>query len=571
MMGKVAVAGVSLILVVGVIIGVVATVSRSNGDNSSGHATAGLSTGMKAVETLCAPTDFKDSCINTLAPIANKNGKATPKELVEATFVAAQEEVKKAWNTAGELAKNATGSYNKASMEGCNELLEYAFNRLQGAISSVGKAEFTKMTEHKADIKNYLSAVLAYKSTCFDDIEDPELKKTMEKGITYISEITTNGLAIVDEVSKFLNKINDFQFFGNNNNTSRRLLDTEVDKDGFPTWFSAADRRLLAARPNQIRPNAVVAKDGSGQFKTISQAIAAYPKGFRGRYIIYVKAGIYNEKVTVPEKTINVYMYGDGPRRTIVTGSDNFGRNKTPTWKTATFSAIGDGFIVRSMGFQNTAGPDGHQAVAFRSQSDMSAVYNCRIDGHQDTLYYHAQRQFYRNCVISGTIDFIFGSGTALIQNSKIILRQPNPNQRNTVTADGRQTARCDSGLVIQTSKIVPEMKYFPNRFKIPSYLGRPWKVASRTIVMESVLADVINPDGWYPWNPNSNENLDTCEYREYRNSGPGANTNRRIKWRGFAVITDRRVAERFTAGPFLRGDLWLRNTGAQFSLGLHL
>ncbi|URE22897.1 pectinesterase [Musa troglodytarum] len=170
---------------------------------------------------------------------------------------------------------------------------------------------------------------------------------------------------------------------------SRRLLD---DEQGFPSWFSSHDRKLLAAQSRgQLTPNVVVAKDGSGKFTTINDAINSMPKDYSGRYVIYVKAGVYKENVIVGKDKVNVLMYGDGSRKTIVTGSKNY-VDGVQTVDTATFAALGQGFIAKSMGFSNTAGPEKHQAVALRVQSDMAAFFNCRMDAYQDTLYlYYAE------------------------------------------------------------------------------------------------------------------------------------------------------------------------------------
>ncbi|PNX58094.1 pectinesterase, partial [Trifolium pratense] len=142
------------------------------------------------------------------------------------------------------------------------------------------------------------------------------------------------------------------------------------------------------------------------------------------------------------------------------------------------------GFIAKAMTFENTAGPDGHQAVALRNQGDMAAFVGCHILGYQDTLYTQTNRQFYRNCVISGTVDFIFGTSPTLIQHSVIIVRKPNNNQFNTITADGSADSKSiNTGIVIQDCQIVPEAALFPVRFQIKSYLGRPWKAYARTVV----------------------------------------------------------------------------------------
>lgn len=228
--------------------------------------------------------------------------------------------------------------------------------------------------------------------------------------------------------------------------------------------------------------------------------------------------------------------------------------------------AEADGFIAKSIGFANTAGPRGRHAAALRVDSDMSVFFNCRMDGYQNTLFYQAKRQFYRNCVISGTVDFIFGYGAAVIQNSLIIVRKPRVNQKNTVIADGRTEQHATTGLIIHNSRIVPEKKLFPHRFKIPTYLGRPWKPFSRTIVMESQLADFIQPEGWMAWA--GCLHLDTLYYAEYANTGPGANTNGRVKWDNFRVI-DRTEAVQFTAGQFLHGAEWIKEAGVPVLLGL--
>ncbi|XVF72827.1 hypothetical protein PTKIN_Ptkin12aG0151900 [Pterospermum kingtungense] len=377
-------------------------------------------------------------------------------------------------------------------------------------------------------------------------------------------ELTANALSIVTKLTDILSKF-DLQL-NIPTSTSRRLL--SVDKDDYPSWFSVADRKLLAKIDNSnLKPNAVVAKDGSGQFKTIAAALVAASKNSQARHVIYVKAGVYQEFITVDTNTINILMYGDGPRKTIVTGNKSHRGSGVSTKDIATFIAIGNGFIARSMGFQNTAGPEGHQAVALRVQSDKSAFFNCRMDGFQDTLYNHANCQFYRNCVISGTIDFIFGDAPTFVQNSLIIVRRPMDNQFNAVTAQGKAEPDENSITVIQNCKIVPDQKLFANRFRIKTYLGRPWKQFAIAIIMESILGDLIQPEGWSPLDGKFFE--DTGYYTEYNNRGPGANLARRVNWKGYHKI-DRKTAMGFTVQSvlFLGGDNWLAPTGIPFIPG---
>ncbi|OVA16652.1 Pectinesterase [Macleaya cordata] len=576
MIGKVAAAGVSLILVVGVVIGVIVGVGHfSHKDGNAANEASHMSTGMKAVTTICAPTDFKDACIRSLTPLAN-NGTTEPKALVKGAIQVVAEEVQKAVAQAVALANDDKIINNNATLKGalenCKWYLQYAIKDLEDSVSMLAENEIHTINDLSPELKNWLSAVISLKESCLDNLDHPELKNTMMNGLINTTQLTVNALAIVDEIAEILKTFNiplNFTVASN----SRKLLgaaETTTDDEGYPTWFSAADRKLLAVHSNGgVKPNVVVAKDGSGQFKTIGAALAAYPKNNpkKTRYVIYVKAGIYNEWVTVTENMHNVFMYGDGPTKTIVTGRRNNALDGIGTDMTATFSANGPDFVCKSMGFQNTAGPEGHQAVALRVNSDRSAFFNCRIDAYQDTLYAQTHRQFYRNCIISGTIDFIFGDSTTLIQNSRIIVRKPMDNQINAVTAHGRSQARSSTGLVIQNCEIVPERQLFPVRFKIPSYLGRPWKEYSRTIFMENGIGDLIHPDGWYPWK--GDFALNTLYYAEYANRGPGANTRRRVKWKGYHVITNRNEALKFTLAAFVRAPRWLKYTGVPFLPGL--
>ncbi|VFQ65059.1 unnamed protein product [Cuscuta campestris] len=350
----------------------------------------------------------------------------------------------------------------------------------------------------------------------------------------------------------------------------------------FPAWMKKSDRKLLVSRQRgggerarvgsaNVQPNAVVAQDGSGQYKTITEAINAYnpPANAAGngtRHVIYVKAGVYDEYVLITRKQTNIFMYGDGPTKTIVTGK-KCNRDGVSTFRTAPFAVVGNGFICKSMGFRNTAGPEGHQAVALRVQSDMSAFYNCRMDGYQDTLYTQTHRQFYSNCVITGTVDFIFGDAAAVIQNSVIVVRRPMDNQQNSVTAHGRTHNAEPTGLVIQNCQIIAEDALEANKTEIPSYLGRPWKPYSRTVILHSTMGDFIRPEGWMPWA--GDFGLDTCDYREFGNRGPGADTTRRVTWKGYHALTNANDAMRFTVERFIQGNHWLPATGAPYFLGL--
>ncbi|KAJ7953310.1 Pectinesterase [Quillaja saponaria] len=307
----------------------------------------------------------------------------------------------------------------------------------------------------------------------------------------------------------------------------------------------------------------VVAQDGSGDFKKIQQAVdVASNRNGTQRFVIYVKTGIYNENVQIGRNGVSITMIGDGIGKTIVTGTKSFKGGST-TLSSATFGVTGDGFIARGMTFRNTAGPTSGQAVALVSQSDLSAYYQCSFEGNQDTLFILANRQFYRECDIYGTVDFIFGNAAVIFQNCNIYVRTTNSNT-NAITAQGRESPNQNSGIVIQNCKVLSATSE-PNSAAI-TYLGRPWKDYSRTIFRETFLDGLIDPAGWLDWNGKTS-NLKTLYYGEYKNTGPGSPTKDRVKWGGYHVIKDSSEASKFTVGRFLSGDSWLPSLGIPFTI----
>ncbi|TKY72935.1 Pectinesterase/pectinesterase inhibitor PPE8B [Spatholobus suberectus] len=189
------------------------------------------------------------------------------------------------------------------------------------------------------------------------------------------------------------------------------LDDFTRSRGKFPSWVEAGDKMLLQG--NGVHADAVVAADGTANFTKVRDAVQAAPEYTMKRYVIYIKKGVYNENVEINKKKWNLVMIGDGIDATVISGNLSYSKNLT-TFKTATFAVNGRGFIARDISFINTAGPERNQAVALRSDSDLSVFYRCGIFGYQDSLYAHSLRQFYRECRISGTVDFIFGHACAV-------------------------------------------------------------------------------------------------------------------------------------------------------------
>lgn len=228
---------------------------------------------------------------------------------------------------------------------------------------------------------------------------------------------------------------------------------------------------------------------------------------------------------------------------------------------------VGNGFIAKGITFENYAGPSKHQAVALRSGSDLSAFYQCSFVGYQDTLYVHSLRQFYRECDIYGTVDFIFGNAAVVFQNCNLYARKPNENQKNIFTAQGREDPNQNTGISIINSKIAAAADLIPVQPSFKSYLGRPWKLYSRTVILRSYIGDLIEPVGWLEWD--GDFALTSLYYGEYLNRGPGSNTSARVKWAGYRVIQNVTEASQFTVGNFIQGGDWLNATSVPYFLGL--
>nr|GMD40228.1 probable pectinesterase/pectinesterase inhibitor 25 [Ipomoea batatas] len=281
----------------------------------------------------------------------------------------------------------------------------------------------------------------------------------------------------------------------------------------------------------------------------------------RSPSFVATKEGYYEENVVVGKHKKNIMLVGDGINRTVIVGNRSVADGWT-TYKSATFAVYGERFLAIDVTFRNTAGPAKHQAVALRNNADLSAFYRCSFEGYQDTLYTHSLRQFYRDCDIYGTIDFVFGNAAAILQNCNLYARRPLPNQKNIFTAQGRTDPNQSTGISIHNCTI----QAAEGLNSTLSFLGRPWKVYSRTVFMQSYIGDLIDPAGWLAWD--GTEGLDTVYYGEFENYGGGANTSMRVQWPGYSVMNASQAVN-FTVYNFTMGDTWLNYTNIPFSQGL--
>ncbi|XP_074328143.1 pectinesterase-like [Apium graveolens] len=314
------------------------------------------------------------------------------------------------------------------------------------------------------------------------------------------------------------------------------------------------------------KADCVVAQDGSGQYKTITEALEASKnrKDVSQRYVIQVKQGTYAEYPVVTADMKNIVLVGDDIDNTILTGNQRIGDKRTLK-DTATFQVYGDGFIAKDITFENTAGVNAGQAVALYSQADRSAFYLCGFRGFQDTLLAAMNRQFYRECKIYGTVDYIFGNAAAVFQKSTIFASKPHGGL--VVTAQARTDPEHASGTVIQNCSIVagPDLSSGAG----VAYLGRPWRDYSTVIVMQSFLDSIVHPEGWLEWPGASSSRDSTVFYAEFDNNGPGSATDGRVEWPGYHIITDSSDVEQYSVANFIDGESWLPDTGVPFDSGI--
>ncbi|XP_051114488.1 pectinesterase 1-like [Andrographis paniculata] len=520
---------ISLVVLIVLIIGVVAgTLARRN---RSGEVPASPTSSSAAIKSLCSVTEYPESCFASLKASNSTN----PDEIFRLSLTVVMDSLEKLSSFPDELAKRTEEPRVKAALKVCGTVLNDAVSVLNDSISSVSEDGGKVAVD---DLKTWLSAVVTDQETCIDALE--EVNSTFTGEVKHLmknsTEFASNSLAIV---SKVLGILGGFKV-----PIHRRLLGAP-----FPEWTAAGDRRLLQefAPP----PNVTVAADGSGDVRTIKEAVDLIPKKSESRFVIHVKAGTYVENVVLDKSRWNVMIYGDGQDTTIISGSKNF-VDGTPTFETATFAVAGKGFMARDITFKNTAGAAKHQAVAFRSGSDQSILYRCTFDAFQDTLYAHSNRQFYRECNITGTIDFIFGNSAVVFQKCAILPRQPLPNQFVTITAQGKKDPNQNSGIAIQRCTMAPL-----DALTAPTYLGRPWKDFSTTVVMETEIGGFLHPKGWISWVANVDP-PESISYGEFRNAGPGSNTTGRVSWVGYRPRMSDAEAGKYSVQRFIEGASWL-------------
>ena len=298
---------------------------------------------------------------------------------------------------------------------------------------------------------------------------------------------------------------------------------------------------IYAASPYDNPDTIVVARDGTGQFRTVTDAIEVCRAFMDYHKVIYIKKGTYKEKLIIPQWVQNIELCGESRDETIITYDDHANINKMGTFRTYTLRVDANNITFKNLTIENNAARLG-QAVALHTQGDRLVFQNCRFLGNQDTIYTGTEgtRLFFDHCYIEGTTDFIFGPSTAWFEQCTIHCK-----------ANSYITAA-------STPQYIP-YGYIFNQCHITvgdnvskAYLGRPWRDYGYTLFMHCKLPKQIRPEGWHHW---QKEREQTARYLEYENTGEGADISKRVIWS--RQLTKKEAKDITLEKVFSREDKW--------------
>lgn len=305
------------------------------------------------------------------------------------------------------------------------------------------------------------------------------------------------------------------------------------------------------AQMQAIEQQFTVAQDGSGDFRTIQDAVNAVRDHSQIRATIRVKNGTYREKLVIPAWKKNITLIGESLEHTIITNNDFSGKDfpnrdftgnaKFSTYTSYTVLVQANDCTLQNLTIENTAGRVG-QAVALATEGDRIEVYNCRILGNQDTLYTSKDgRNYYKDCLITGTTDFIFGEATAVFEHCTI------RSLINSYITAASTTREQTFGYVFFNCKLTA------NEEATKVYLGRPWRPFAKTVFIDTEMGGHIVKEGWDPWKGDNMfpEKEKTTFYAEYNSTGPGAATGSRVAWSRQLTAQER---EKYTMENILSG-----------------
>jgi len=272
------------------------------------------------------------------------------------------------------------------------------------------------------------------------------------------------------------------------------------------------------ANPAQYKYVFTVAKDGTGDYFFIQDAIDAMRVYPLASITLYIKNGVYNEKISLPANNTDVSFIGQSADSTIIIFKDYAGKGNHTTFTSYTAKISGNRFRAEHISFVNAAGAVG-QALALYVDADKAVFKDCKFLGNQDTIFLGGENahQLFQNCYIEGTTDFIFGPATAVFDHCTIRCKS-NSFITAASTPAGKNFGFVFLNCIVKADSSVNKL-----------YLGRPWRANAKTAFLYSTLPAVIAPEGWDNWGNTANEQ--TAYFAEYKNNGDGSNTKQRATW----------------------------------------
>lgn len=272
------------------------------------------------------------------------------------------------------------------------------------------------------------------------------------------------------------------------------------------------------------RDRIVVDKNGSGNYKTVQEAFDAVPTGNRKPITIFIRKGIYKERLTLDTRKDFVRLVGEDKDNTVLTFDNHKGSilangDTVNTWTSASFFIYASDLRAENLTFENNAGFNAGQAVAVFASGDRLAFYNCRFVGFQDVLFCSGpgSKQYYKDCYIEGTTDFIFGPATAVFQSCHI-----HSKKKSHITA-ASTPRELKYGFVFFDCKLTGDSTLRGVT------LGRPWTPYASVTYLRCDMGPHIGDEGWNNWRNRANE--ETARYAEYKSTGTGRPKEGRVKW----------------------------------------
>lgn len=379
------------------------------------------------------------------------------------------------------------------------------------------------------------NAKVWFEKTKITNLEEKRVLNDAVKVIDKKMIVVQNGSPIW---ARFMELENNEPFFCDRDGIKKKSLDQigSERRNGY-AWYTDEPKEVLKKYDSWAVNNGVkvsenpsdkkkanfltVAQDGSGDYSKIQDAIYSAPSFPYEKVTIYIKNGLYKEKVRVPEWNTNLILLGESKENTIITYDDNFSKvnlGRNSTFYTSTLCVEADDFTASNLTIKNASGDNG-QAIALSVTGTRVRISNCIILGNQDTLYLSGKnaKQYFKDCYIEGTTDFIFGGATALFENCII-----HSIKSSYITA-ASTPQESDYGFVFKNCRLTAE----PSATDV--YLGRPWRIYAKTVFINCELGRHIKPQGWENWSkPDAEKN---AFYAEYNNTGEGFQPQKRVIW----------------------------------------